>query len=171
MRAEDRRIRFRSNWQARFSYAWIQAVAATAGVTCQLQDEDIDGVDIMLRKGRWPALDVQVKSWTVPVERGGCFKYRLKRRNYDILRESGEGTRGNPIILVLVVMPAEGEKWLSLDDEGMLLRGRACWVSLEGMPPSPLQGDKLLIDVPTANVFSPEALTAMMERIAREGRP
>ena len=118
MDLEERRRRYRSSWQAQFSYAWVQAVASTVGVTCQLQYQDIDGVDVLLLGGhRWPALSAQVKSWTVPVERDGRFSYRLDRNDYDRLREPDD-VMGIPSILVLVVMPRSREEWLAVTEEG-----------------------------------------------------
>ena len=72
------------------SRAYIAAVAASAGYTLAVQDFDRDGVDVQVRAGgaMRPSLDIQLKA-TVQLSEGGEdeFRYRLRRRNYDLLRE------------------------------------------------------------------------------------
>ena len=172
MAFDDRRYRYRSHWQAEFSCAWIKAIAAAAGVTCAIAYEDVDGIDVQFGgddphgRVRWAKLEAQVKSWTAPVEGDGYLKYRLKLRNYESLRLENTHI---PRILVVVVMPASREDWLSMTDDGAVLRRSAYWTSLAGMPPVEYH-DKVPIKVPKDRRFSAEALLEMMRRISEKGR-
>jgi hypothetical protein len=175
MYLDERRQRHRTNWQERFSLAYLHAIAATAGVTCQEMGEDIDGIDVQLgaegSKGviRFPKLEAQLKSWTQPVERNGRFRYRLKLRNYEYLRIPNSEL-AVPRILVLVVMPGSAADWFHMTDDEGTLRHCAYWTSLAGMPPTG-NAREVTINVPKANQFSVQALEAIMTRIANRGDP
>jgi hypothetical protein len=161
---EERRLQYRASWQEQFSLAYIHAIAATAGVTCQKTGEDIDGIDVQLgadgSKGaiRFPKLEAQLKSWTKPVEQDGRFRYPLKVRNYEHLRIPNDQL-GLPRILVLVTMPIASSDWFRMTHEAGMLRHCAYWASLAGMPPSKNTAE-VTIEVPKENQFSVQALEA-----------
>jgi hypothetical protein len=175
MYLDERRERFRSTWQAQFSLAYVHAIAATAGISCQVTSVDIDGVDVILgadgSKGllRYPKLEAQVKSWTKPTERAGSFRYPLKLRNYETLRIPNEQV-SVPRILVLVVMPELPEHWLQMTDDQGTLRHCAYWISLAGRSATNY-ADKVPVDIPRERRLSVRALEEIMERIATGGAP
>jgi uncharacterized protein DUF4365 len=72
------------------SRAYIAAVAAGAGYVTALMDFDRDGVDVQIRAGgsMRPSLDIQLKATiNLGEPANGVFRFPLKRRNYDLLRE------------------------------------------------------------------------------------
>jgi Domain of unknown function (DUF4365) len=175
MYLDERRQRHRTNWQERFSLAYLHAIAATAGITCQQMGEDIDGIDVQLgaegSRGvlRFPKLEAQLKSWTRPVERDRHFRYRLKVRNYEYLRIPNNDL-AVPRILVLVVMPRSAADWFHMTHEEGTLRHCAYWASLAGLPPTD-NAKEVTIDVPKANQLTVQTIEAIMTRIANRGDP
>jgi hypothetical protein len=114
------------------SRVYVCAVAALAGYGTAIPDIDRDGVDIQIRAGApmRPSLDIQLKatiSLGNPVE--GAFRFPLKRRNYDLLREETM----IPRILVVLDLPKDEADWLSVSPEQLILRRCAYWASLTGL--------------------------------------
>jgi hypothetical protein len=80
---------------------------------------------------------------------------------YQFLRDPRTQTRR---ALVLLVLPAEELDWLQQTNEELTLRRCAYWLSLRGRDPVANQRS-IRIRLPLANVFSPEALRAMVDRL------
>jgi hypothetical protein len=59
-------------WQGHYGEAFVRSLACAAGLVTSKKDLDVDGVDIqigypgVLGSMRYPAIDVQVKSWSNP---------------------------------------------------------------------------------------------------------
>jgi hypothetical protein len=94
---------------------------------------DRDGTDIQVRAGgsMRPSLDIQLKA-TINLGKptNGEFRYPLKRRNYDLLREPTM----IPRILVLLELPDKETCWLTVTPQKLILRRCAYWTSLTGFP-------------------------------------
>lgn len=159
----------KSHRQESLSRAYIQAIAGRCGMNCSLRDFDY-GIDvtlheITLRKNRYVEtgfnLDVQAKSTGNAVLHEEHIQFDLAVKNYDDLRDSDVGT---PQILVVLVMPAEEAQWTTMTEDQLLLRKCAYWLSLKGREAT-TNTDSIRVDIPRANLFSMEALHAMMQRI------
>ncbi len=107
-----------------------------------------------------PCLDVQLKA-TVNLgkQEDGVFRYPLKRRNYDLLRESTMVPR----ILVVLDLPRDESMWLTITAEELILRRCAFWASLAGLPDT---GNKesVTVSIPASNLFDVGGLKALMEQ-------
>src|SRR5438270_13600427 len=79
------------------SMAYLQMVSSAAGYACQIPSVDNDSVDRTIVARGWihehssvcsPRIDIQLKSLTRdPLQAGEeSFTFRLKRKNYDDLR-------------------------------------------------------------------------------------
>jgi len=103
--SEDRLLS-RGDREEALSRAYLQAVAAAAGYVVASLDFDRDGIDCVIRAGgrMRPALGVQLKA-TVGLGEpsAGCYRYPLKRRNYDLLREPTQ----TPQVLVVLALPED----------------------------------------------------------------
>ncbi len=121
------------------SFAYFHAVASAAGYACYRPDVDDDSVDRALAaRGQVegvlasPRIDCQLKS----LVRGPLgsdeftFVFRLKRKNYDELR----GNYMVPRLLIVLLLPPDPADWIRQDDEAMISRHAAYYVSLAGMP-------------------------------------
>ncbi|OKH44140.1 hypothetical protein NIES2101_28920 [Calothrix sp. HK-06] len=153
-----------------FSYAYIYAVASSMGYSLQaatrrLDDSGIDAtitVPGKINSKCLPRFDVQIKSTSRNILKDESIKFRLTAKNYDELRENDPFV---PQLLIVVLIPEDVNNWLSQTEESLCLKRCAYWLSLRGRPPLDEQST-ITIEIPRQNIFSPNALKTIMERIA-----
>ena len=122
----------RSDKEEELSRIYARAVAAGAGYVTSVPDYDRDGVDLQIRAGgaMRPGIDVQLKA-TVRLGKGdGHYRFPLPRRNFDLLRESTQ----TPRLLVVLALPEQEDRWLTLTTKKLTLRRCAFWANLMGEP-------------------------------------
>lgn len=156
------------------SYAYFHAIATSAGFPCQATARTIDAqaVDAFVKANERLAPDsiltdivaqFQLKATsTQPALNGGRYSFRIERAQYDKLREGG-GVHAIP--LVLMILPPEQDQWIAHNEDGLVCRRCAYWVSLKGAPAS--EAEKPTIYVPKQNIFGVDALRALMTRFSR----
>jgi hypothetical protein len=157
--------------------AYIQAIAGQAGLACAVHDYDY-GIDLTLRevaaktssngeRRRYVssgfALDVQAKSTTTAVVGDDVVSYDLDIDAYDDLREVHVGT---PRILVLLVLPDEGQDPISQDEDSLRLCRCCYWVSLRGWGAVANRRSRR-IALPRRNIFSVEGVRDIFDRLRR----
>jgi hypothetical protein len=161
----------RNHRQEALSKAYVQAVAACAGLGLSRPDTDY-GIDLSLhavvvrghrRVDSGSVLDLQIKSTSQAVLGKTSVAYDLEKKAYDDLR-STDARRVR--ILVLVVFPDDEAEWLSQTEEGLVIRGSAYWLSLRGAPVSTAK-KVVRIRIPRGNVFSVSQVRGLMERLER----
>jgi hypothetical protein len=164
----------RNQRQEALSRAYVRAVAARAGVTCVDATQDF-GIDLFLRgvtaeDGRYtdtgPQLDIQLKSTTRAGLRGPEVIYDLDVRAYNLLHQAVVGSA--PRILVLLVLPDDEAQWLTQTVEELSLRRCAYWRSLRGAEPTTAH-TTVRVAIPHGNVFSVDAVRAMMDLLEQGG--
>ena len=130
----------RNQLQGDFGEAWVEAVAAGAGVlhgrptTLDLEKADVELTRTGLTSTTWnPTVKVQVKT-TVSARRNGegDLVHDLDVETYEVLRRTDHSVRR---VLMVIALPADQDV-VRLIDDGTLLVGHAAWVSLEGRPPT-----------------------------------
>lgn len=133
--------------------------------TRRLDDSGIDAtitVPGKINSKRLPRFDIQIKSTSRNILNSESIKFRLTAKNYDELRENDPFV---PQLLIVVLIPKDINNWLSQTEESLCLKRCAYWLSLRGRPP--LEGQSTItIEIPRQNIFSPNALKTIMERIA-----
>jgi hypothetical protein len=153
------------------SVAYVHAVAALAGYTCEVQTVDIDSVDLIISASgkiheqsviRSPRLAVQLKASSSLTTQSDHLAFPLPIKNYDDLREETLV----PLILVVLVLPRDPSQWLEISEECMISRRCAYWVSLLGMPET-RNRRKVSIHLPRSHQFSVDQVQEMMRRISR----
>ncbi len=156
------------------SYAYFHAVVTRAGFACQTTARTIDAmaIDAFVKAREKLATDsvltditaqFQLKATsTPPTLNGGKYSFRIDRDQYDKLREPS-GVHAIP--LALLILPEDNAEWLSHDENGLISRRCAYWVSLQKAPASSAQ--KPTIYIPQVNVFSGQSLRALMTRFSR----
>ena len=152
-----------------FSYAYIYAVAASAGYSFQIAARplDFDGIDIILAGGigsgiiRYPRLELQVKCTSRDVIGQEAIRYPLEVKNYNDLKVENIQT---PRLLILVVVPDNLDNWLIQSQQELSLKYCGYWVSLRGQPPTQNQ-TTVTISIPRQNIFNVKALTTLMQLI------
>jgi hypothetical protein len=158
------------------SVAYLHAVASAAGFACQTPGVDDDSVDRTVVARGWvheqallrsPKIDVQLKSMTrAPLAVGeGSFTYRLRKKNYDDLRHRTMVPR----LLVVLLLPRDRSQWIEQNDERLLSRYAAHYVSLAGMPEASQRG-KVPVVLSRKNLLSVENLHRLMVRASQRTR-
>jgi hypothetical protein len=149
------------------SRVYARAVAAGAGYATADCDFDRDGVDLRIHAGgaMRPAIDLQLKATVnLGVTTNGDYRYPLRLRNYDLLREETQVPR----LLLVLELPRDEAEWITIDAEQLVLRRRAYWLSLTGYGESPNQSS-VTVRIPGVNVLDVNCLRALMDQ-SRRGR-
>ena len=148
------------------SKAYAYSVAAMAGYVTAEHDYDRDGIDLIIQAGgdMRPAIGFQLKA-TVnlgdPVD--GDFRFPLKIDNYNKLRIPTQ----TPRLLVVLDLPREQERWMTITTEELVLRRRAYWVDLKGCEESDNRFS-ITVRIPSENLFDVDSLKSLMEQ-SRQG--
>lgn len=150
-----------ANHKEWFSRAFLMAVAASAGYSVQPVQDDVDGVDVVVRHGGI-TVDVQLKATAAPTYRKGGLQFDLDVKTYDKLRTD----RNSPGYLVVAVLPEEGAAWIDHHADHMRMHRLAYWLEITGMPPTPNQST-ISLTIPLANRVTEDALAAIMTEALR----
>ena len=151
--------------------AYVRAVVADVGFNLSKDENDfgLDGTikDVTVRGNRYHnngfSIEYQLKSsWDVSVENNELV-YDLESKNYNDLA-AWEGSV--PAILILFVLPRDENKWVEFTTSGLTIRNCAWWCSLAGQPATSNKTSKR-IRIPIDQVFSPDALKDMMDKVRR----
>lgn len=162
---------------AELSYAYLHAVAARAGFGCKVGSRIDDGasVDAFVRVDEkmdsdsvlWNFdIEVQLKATRqVLTEINGRHSYFFQGiKRYDRLRDPGSPL---PKLLVVLLLPGDPAQWLTLDENALISRRSAYWVSLEGAPPSDNDTGKT-IAIPRSQLLTVEALRDVALTLSRQ---
>jgi hypothetical protein len=154
------------------SIAYVHAVAARAGYTCQPTLVDDDSVDVTLgAKGRVhqqsvmrsPRLEAQLKSTSQDCLKEEHLVYSLPVKNYNELREPTM----IPRLLIVLLLPPDPAQWLQHSEECLVSRRCAYWLSLLGEPET-TNSSEITVRLPRLNLFNVDTLRGLMERAARK---
>ena len=149
------------------SRAYVRAVAAYAGYATSECDFDRDGVDLRIHAGgpMRPAIDLQLKATINLAEsREGDYRFRLLRRNYDLLRDETQ----TPRLLAVLDLPKDEAQWMTLTTEKLVLRRCAYWLSLKNYPETH-NLSSTTVYIPRGNVLDVDSLRVLMERSRKGG--
>ena len=148
------------------SRVYAHAIAARAGYLTANYDLDRDGIDLRIQAGDGmrPALELQLKA-TVNLtgQDEGHVHFPLKRRNYDLLRIATQ----TPRLLVVLDLPDDKERWVTITEDELVLRRRAYWLNLNGYSETESLST-VTVRIPTRNLFDVKNLHSLMEQ-SREG--
>lgn len=150
--------------QERFSLAYLNAIAAKAGVKLVEESVDNDSVDGIFRAdwGLRPQIDFQAKCHGHADWQEGqiSLSYTLSLKNYDDLRIPTT----NPRLLIVLLVPTEEHLWLVHTEDELSLKRCAYWTSLLGLPDATTAGTKN-VTLPRANLLTPDTLLGLLERV------
>ncbi|MBO3460986.1 DUF4365 domain-containing protein [Aetokthonos hydrillicola Thurmond2011] len=155
-----------------FSITYIRAIAAVAGYSLYRPEVDNDSIDlgIVSRGGTGkilsPRLELQLKCTAKDIRGENYIKYPLNLKNYNDLRINALVPR----ILVVVLVPEKVTDWLKQTEEELCLKHCAYWVSLYGMPETE-NTTNVTIEIPRSNLFTADAVLAIIQRISFGGLP
>lgn len=156
-----------SSHREEFSYAYVHAIAAAVGYSCEKSPRllDLDGIDLTIRASgnyrvrKRSILDLQVKCTSdFKILKKDGIKFPLLVHNYeDLISEINT----IPCILVVVIIPENVDEWLIHSPDELRLRRCGYWKSLKGAPPTSNR-KTITIDIPYRNQFTPNALKALI---------
>jgi hypothetical protein len=160
--------------QGYFGEQFIMALATAANLdVTKVVYRDRFGVDWKLnypgRSGttRFPAIEVQVKSWSNPRGSEHAWQYPLGVRNFNML--AGRDYQV-PRFLFLVVVPADAAAWVSISPDRLVLRHAAYWVCLHDEEPLADRPatSTYTVSVPRANLLDVGSLHGLFGTEFRE---
>ena len=165
------------NIEAELSYAYLHAVASSAGFSCEYRNRHLDGAGVdatITEDGRKLADDSILTSFSIDLqlkatyrelsESVGRFSYSLAVPHYDKLRLEEVAS---PRLLLILRLPRNPKEWLQVSHETLVARRCVHWVSLRGAPASANDSHQTVY-VPTQNLLTPEGLTNLMKRFSRQ---
>ena len=151
--------------KAELSFAYLAALAAKAGYTCQRGPQpDVDSIDATIRSGdaMRTQFDVQLKATSTPKRREDGLHFRLSMKNYNDLTT----TRMSPLILLVLELPADEAKWVECSVEHLTMRRCGWWESLSGSEPTDA-GSKTIV-IPTAQRLGLAGIAPLMAQLRGE---
>ena len=160
--------------QEELSRAYLHAVAAKCGFALGSWTQDQSCIDVtvgvvgVLGGGTLadPKLDVQLKcTANQSLIKEDHVALQVKRQHYDRLIARASV----PKVLVVLVLPEQEGEWVVHSHEQLLLRRCAYYLVTTGLPG--ITTESTVVHVPLVNVLSPDAMTAMLERLSRGEAP
>ena len=146
----------------RMSLAYVTAVAARVG--CELSEVKVDrsGIDATIRaiKGTPVKIDIQMKATSSLNLDRETLKFDLDVAGYDHLRST---VIQAPQLLIVLLLPEDGENWLIADEETLAFKKCAYWHNLHGMPETE-NASTIRVSLPREQMFHPDALRDLMQR-------
>ena len=151
--------------KAELSFAYLHALAAQAGYTCQPGPRpDVDSIDAIIKSGdrSRTQLDVQLKATSTPRRRDDGLHFKLQEKHYNDLCAD----RSVPLILVVLVLPPDEAQWLECTTEALTIRRCGWWESLSGR--EPIGARSKTITIPTNRRIGPRGIKAVMAHVKGE---
>lgn len=155
-----------------FGAAYVHTIAAGAGFGVEVSGpvRDAAGIDLTVvarppgARRRARELHLQVKCTAHGLE-DDAVAVDLPIKNYDELRDPNVQV---PMVLVVVLVPESPVDWLSQTESELIARRCAWWMNLAGMPPRDVR-HSVRIRVPRSQIFTPDALASMMDKVVSGG--
>ena len=153
-----------------FSVAYVNAIAAQAGLSNAKPSVDDDSIDLSLKgrgfcgKIRSPQLDLQLKCTSRDLVKDGFIRFPLPIKNYNDLR--GEDIL-IPRYLAVLLVPELDSEWAELRDEELVLRNTCHWVSIRNLPEKN-NLSTVTVEIPLAQRLTKDTLLMLMQ-FASEG--
>ena len=154
-----------NNRKAELSFAYIAALAAHAGYTCQRGPEpDAASIDATIRSGdaSGTQFDVQLKATSAPNRGRNGLHFRLSKKNYNDL----VADRMTPLLLVVLELPPADADWLECTVEHLTMRRCGWWAWLSGRAPT--DGETTTIVIPDGQRIGTSGIAPLMA--AAQGR-
>jgi hypothetical protein len=165
--------------ESELSYAFLHAIASSAGANCKYSNrhDDNRGIDACITAwgpfeggGYLEEVDIKIQlkaTCQELVKRDGYISYFLQGLNrYNDLRKE---TLSVHRILVVMFLPMENADWLSISENELIMKKCAYWVSLRGAPES-TNTTGTTIYLPESQIFTPENLSDICARLSRNER-
>ena len=154
------------------SVAYVHAAAARTGYTCQVKHVDEDSVDVLIGAKGYvherslicsPRIEVQLKASSSLKRKPKHLTFPLGLKNYEELRVRTL----IPRLLLVLVLPKNPAEWIETNEECMISRKCAYWISLLGMGKTS-NTSTISVLPPRSQQFNVEQLQGLMQRVSRQ---
>ncbi len=155
------------------SRAYVQAVGAKAGVIVGIKDRGYDyGIDgsfheVSLMNGRRTetgiALDFQLKATTCIDTREEFIYYSLDADTINLLASRTKRANVSPAILIVLSLPSQPDEWIQLSEKELILRNCCYWTFISSLTNNLYSAT---VKIPRSQLFTPEALHDLLEKIS-----
>ena len=159
----------KNNQKEQFNIAYVNALAAQAGINPAQTHIDDDSIDIFYTGKRYtgkvrnPQIHLQLKCTSQDLVKGSVIKFRLCRKNYDDLRDTNLLC---PRYLVVLIVPKDCAAWVTHGESFMQLSHSCYWVSIKNFPET--TKESVTIDVPLEQKLTAAELNKLM-KLASDG--
>jgi hypothetical protein len=134
-----------------FSYAYVRAICAAAGLAVDKPEADLDSRDLRIYCKGAIELYAQVKCTENLAVHDGEVSFPLPVSDYDHLRAESAA----PTILIVVHVPPEYSDWIDQTETQLAMRKCGYWTSLRGQPERS-NAESVTVRIPRAQIFSVE---------------
>lgn len=154
------------------SIAYIHAIAAKVGFSCERPKIDMDSIDVEIKSHGYlspnstlysPEIKLQLKATSNININDDNIHFSLPVNNYNDLRSNSM----TPRLLVIFELPEDKTEWLQHSAEELIMRKCAYWVNLNGEPETSNQST-VTVKIPKQQVLSPDELYQLMLSASRE---
>lgn len=157
------------------SKAYVAAVAARCSYALGAWSQDQGGLDITIGAASpvggghiaAPRIDLQLKCTS--------DQNRVKKEHVSWQFKTADkhdtlvAPRLAPMFLVIMVLPGDPTGWIVHSEDELIMRRCAYYALMSGEPKATVAAPT--VQVPFANVFSPDALERLMERVSKRELP
>ena len=156
------------------SVAYVHAVAARTGYTCQVQNVDDDSVDVQIgAKGYVHDRSAHLLTSNRDPAQGDIIP-AIEAKLLELSIGSEELSRASrttliPRLLLVLVLPKNPAEWMETSEECMISRRCAYWASLLGMRETS-NTSKISVRLPRSQQFNVEQLQGLMQRVSSQER-
>ena len=151
--------------KAELSFAYLAALAAAAGYTCQRGPQpDVGSIDATIRSGdaMRTQFDVQLKATSKPDKKKDGLHFRLSRKNNNDLA----ARRVTPLMLVVLELPPSEADWLACTVEHLTIRRCGWWTSLSRCAPTDAESKTVVI--PATQRIDMSGIAPLMALLRRQ---
>ena len=154
-----------------FSIAYVNAIAAHAGLNNASLSVDDDSVDLLIKgrgfkgKIRNPQLELQLKCTSQDIINGGFVNFPLSLKNYEDLR--GDNVLC-PRYLVVLIVPEDTESWSQHNENELIRSNSGYWGSIRDYPETKNRTN-VTVKIPLAQKLTKESLLGLMEQASEGG--
>lgn len=157
------------------SISYIQAVAAVADISLDIQRHDEDSVDVEIRKDIQrsdgeiirSSIHIQLKSTSSLsqyTDNGNTILYKLKSKNHkDLCRSST-----TPIILCLLILPEDDIDWVNVEIDKMIIKECMYWKSFNKCTPTK-NANSVTVEIDKNQRIDTNSLNQLLLKVAEDG--
>lgn len=154
-----------------FNIAFVRAISAQAGFSCEQNHPDINSEDIVILGEGFnssgvenPRIAFQLKATSQKLSKSShTLKYRLKKKNYNDLIKTNVI---NPRYLAVMLLPSIRAQWMEHGFMSSTIRRECFWISLQGREKITDQ-ETITIEIPLKNKLNASVIRDLLNQASK----